>query len=300
MNNTRIINDFTKLREKGKRIYKVENKGTTWIMDGYRLYKIDCIFDLKGIHEIDYEDYGERIEEVFNIEDKELVELKFISDKLLPNGYNLLANYENEIDAIYNKSYFKYFLKSDEVKYKTINTKKDTVYTHTKPLYVYNKFDTLIAVILPYCMLRKDFDEIMRNNINKIYEADENGKIKYKDNVTIIKDNKIVDKEKLLNKFLQENKPVQENKKSIKKDKKVDELQNIINEIKKISDELKPELIGNWIWVDGNTKPYKEKIKALNFRWSGRHKKWYKPDNNQYKRSSNKSFAEIKEAYAMV
>jgi hypothetical protein len=30
---------------------------------------------------------------------------------------------------------------------------------------------------------------------------------------------------------------------------------------------VKVELIGSWLWVSGNTKPIKDELKALNFRW---------------------------------
>jgi hypothetical protein len=30
---------------------------------------------------------------------------------------------------------------------------------------------------------------------------------------------------------------------------------------------VKVELIGSWLWVSGNTKPIKDELKALKFRW---------------------------------
>ena len=35
------------------------------------------------------------------------------------------------------------------------------------------------------------------------------------------------------------------------------------------------ELIGSWIWVSGNTKEHKDKLKELNFRWSANKAAWY-------------------------
>lgn len=35
------------------------------------------------------------------------------------------------------------------------------------------------------------------------------------------------------------------------------------------------EIVGSWIWVDGNTLPYKDELKALSFLWSKARKKWY-------------------------
>lgn len=41
------------------------------------------------------------------------------------------------------------------------------------------------------------------------------------------------------------------------------------------------EIVGSWLWLDGNTYPIKELIKELNFRWSKSKKKWYYFDNIQ-------------------
>lgn len=35
------------------------------------------------------------------------------------------------------------------------------------------------------------------------------------------------------------------------------------------------EIIGCWIWVDGNTLAYKDNLKALGFKWAREKKKWY-------------------------
>lgn len=34
-------------------------------------------------------------------------------------------------------------------------------------------------------------------------------------------------------------------------------------------------LVGTWIWIDGETKPLKEKLKVQGFRWHGQREKWY-------------------------
>lgn len=57
----------------------------------------------------------------------------------------------------------------------------------------------------------------------------------------------------------------------------------------KIIDELirfegvKIEIIGTFIWCSGNTKPYKEEFKRLNFKWSSNKLSWYlsPPDYNK-------------------
>lgn len=35
------------------------------------------------------------------------------------------------------------------------------------------------------------------------------------------------------------------------------------------------EIIGCWIWVDGNTFRYKDDLKAIGFKWANEKKKWY-------------------------
>ena len=39
------------------------------------------------------------------------------------------------------------------------------------------------------------------------------------------------------------------------------------------------EIVGSWIWLDGETYPIKDIIKDLNFRWSKSKKKWYYFEN---------------------
>jgi hypothetical protein len=35
------------------------------------------------------------------------------------------------------------------------------------------------------------------------------------------------------------------------------------------------EIVGCWIWVDGNTYEYKDTLKEIGFRWAREKKKWY-------------------------
>ena len=35
------------------------------------------------------------------------------------------------------------------------------------------------------------------------------------------------------------------------------------------------EICGSWLWLTGNTKPYREDIKRLSFRWSSNKSAWY-------------------------
>lgn len=58
------------------------------------------------------------------------------------------------------------------------------------------------------------------------------------------------------------------------------------------------ELVGRWIWVNGNTYPYKDIIKNLGFKWASNKKSWYwhsEQDGTANKRSM--SLDKIKEKY---
>ncbi|MDE7216361.1 MAG: molecular chaperone DnaJ [Clostridia bacterium] len=75
------------------------------------------------------------------------------------------------------------------------------------------------------------------------------------------------------------------------------EFMNIINTL--VSCEgLTIELVGRWIWLTGNTYPYKDIIKSLNFRWANAKKAWYFRNEADACKSRKKlSLDEIKEKY---
>ena len=58
-------------------------------------------------------------------------------------------------------------------------------------------------------------------------------------------------------------------------DETPEEFQWLIAELLKL-DGIEIEIIGCFVWVSGNTKPHKEHLKALGFRWHGKKKCWYK------------------------
>ena len=63
---------------------------------------------------------------------------------------------------------------------------------------------------------------------------------------------------------------------------------NIIDELMKM-DDIIIEIIGCFIWVTGNTKIYKDKLKGLKFNWHSKKLAWYlKPDD--YKKRSHKDY----------
>lgn len=72
-----------------------------------------------------------------------------------------------------------------------------------------------------------------------------------------------------------------------KKDSK-NELDKFIEKIQFLAkhQDIVAELIGDWIWVYGNTKPIKDELKENDFKWSGTKKAWYWKDYKYYKLSS--------------
>ena len=76
-----------------------------------------------------------------------------------------------------------------------------------------------------------------------------------------------------------------------------DSFKDLITELMRM-DEITIEIIGCFVWVTGNTRPYKEQLKALSFLWHSKKSAWYlKPQD--YKRQSHRdySFDEIRSMY---
>lgn len=58
------------------------------------------------------------------------------------------------------------------------------------------------------------------------------------------------------------------------------------------------EIIGSWIWVDGNTKPYRKEFKEYGYHWGSEKKKWYFHTDTFRKKSNRKlSMEEIRQYY---
>jgi len=67
-----------------------------------------------------------------------------------------------------------------------------------------------------------------------------------------------------------------------------DQFKDLITELMKM-DDIVIEVIGCFVWVTGDTKPHREKLKALKFRWHSKKTAWYlKPED--YKRRSHKDY----------
>src|SRR5574344_368756 len=56
------------------------------------------------------------------------------------------------------------------------------------------------------------------------------------------------------------------------------------------------ELVGSWIWISGDTKEIKDKLKELGFKWASKKKRWYYGEMKS-KNPNPKSLDEIKAKY---
>ena len=55
-------------------------------------------------------------------------------------------------------------------------------------------------------------------------------------------------------------------------------------------------MVGSWIWVSGDTKEIKEKLKEIGFKWASKKKMWYYGEMKA-KNPNPKSMEEIKTKY---
>ena len=88
------------------------------------------------------------------------------------------------------------------------------------------------------------------------------------------------------------------NHQNVNYDISIDEiLQEIINKIKKYPG-IELEICGTWLWVSGETRPYKEYLKEAGLRWAPNKHRWYwRPES--YRKKSKKVFSmdEIRAAF---
>ena len=56
------------------------------------------------------------------------------------------------------------------------------------------------------------------------------------------------------------------------------------------------ELVGSWVWVSGDTREIKEKLKEIGFKWASKKKMWYFGEMKS-KNPTPKSMEEIKNKY---
>lgn len=69
-----------------------------------------------------------------------------------------------------------------------------------------------------------------------------------------------------------------------------EQFKDIINKLFNLKmDGVVIEVVGTFIWLTGNTKPYKDEIKRLEFRYSPKKYAWYKAPKD-YKKRSRKNY----------
>lgn len=65
-------------------------------------------------------------------------------------------------------------------------------------------------------------------------------------------------------------------------------------------DGVEVELCGNWLWISGDTRQYKDRLKALGCRWAPKKTKWYwMPEEERHARHyrGKSTMAEIRNKY---
>lgn len=89
----------------------------------------------------------------------------------------------------------------------------------------------------------------------------------------------------------------------IKEDKKVDfeetpeQFRDIISKIINLID-VDIEICGNWIWLSGNTRIYKEELKSYGFMWASKKCMWYwRSEEYAVKSRKNITMDKIREKY---
>ena len=73
------------------------------------------------------------------------------------------------------------------------------------------------------------------------------------------------------------------------------EIEKIISQILHYEN-ITIEIIGLWIWLSGDTKIIKDKLKDLNFKWASKKKQWYYGEMKG-RNPKQKSMEEIKSKY---
>lgn len=72
---------------------------------------------------------------------------------------------------------------------------------------------------------------------------------------------------------------------------------NIINKLINLVG-IDIEICGSWLWITGDTKPHKELLKTLKFKWSKSKSAWYY-HTDKHRKHNNKAFTldEIRDLY---
>ena len=88
--------------------------------------------------------------------------------------------------------------------------------------------------------------------------------------------------------------------KTTNKAEKVEDIniyKDIIDALMKLEG-IEIDVVGTWIWLNGNTYPVKDIIKSLGFLWSSGKKKWfYNGDDKKIKRRSKDTYEDLKNKF---
>lgn len=76
----------------------------------------------------------------------------------------------------------------------------------------------------------------------------------------------------------------------------IDKFKFIVDELIKYSD-LTVEICGSWIWISGNTKEHKQKLKELKCKWANKKAMWYYTEDKPKKRHKTMTMEEIRLHY---
>lgn len=77
-----------------------------------------------------------------------------------------------------------------------------------------------------------------------------------------------------------------------------EELEAVLKQLAELAG-IEFEVMGNWIWIDGDTKTHKEALKAMGCKWASKKKKWfYRPEEHKSRfNRSEMSMEMIREKY---
>ena len=77
-------------------------------------------------------------------------------------------------------------------------------------------------------------------------------------------------------------------------------MQKILNKIINFNN-VTIEIVGSWIWLEGNTYTIKEALKEIGFKWSSGKKKWYFTEQEFDKRKyKQKNYDTLKNIYGFM
>ena len=77
-----------------------------------------------------------------------------------------------------------------------------------------------------------------------------------------------------------------------------EDFQKIINELINLEG-LIIDIVGNWLWVYGDTKTHKEAIKSVGLWWAKKKKKWYYRPANAKGGNGKKTYEQITSKYGV-